>query len=387
MKTFQKSILMVIITVVFLDLFTQLTNQQQLITLMSKTVKIDEMAFGVYPIAFLVGCLFSGYFINYFFHFSLISVSLFLLGLCQGGYMIISSYKSFLYLKMVHGFLVALVLTISLTYLINLIEKEKFESEICRYFISIPIFILLLFSFNTGFLEKFEVQWTLFILMFSFIFVSILSLLLMEYLTEINIKITHQPKKQYNNSLIMPGVVYRYLTVIISGFTIGTLFQTFINSQMFPLKFSSPLLISTFLIVLTLTLSTKLGTITNEIGEIKTMLISLLLMSFGLSLLPLLTQSVLLVVNISLFGLAYGLLIPCIWGGIKENVISSTSGLVIGLINGLHLIGYILGWIFTKSIYHQHYSPYLFNSFIIISACIFLISKIHQQAISSKLKR
>ncbi|WP_026478739.1 MFS transporter [Alkaliphilus transvaalensis] len=371
MRTLQKTLLVIILAIGSVDFLSQLADYQ-------------HISFWLYIFAFIIGSMVTGFLMHYYSHISIIALALCLIGVIQGGYLLNPSPKIYLYFRAIHGLLLSTILTTVVSWLCNLVEKENFLS-LCKFFVPVPLFALFVLPLHQAITPMAAFHWVLFVLMFSYFFIGVLCLLLMDYLSELNKRVSTITYNKVTEILSTPTLYYYYIAVLVCGYTFATLSLLILKTEIYSIESSQLNLLGVLLISLTLTFLTKLGGIGQHLGDMKSILMGLLLMAFGLGLLPLIKESTLLFVPMILWGLSLGILLPSILGGLSLHVTPSKQGFIIGILHFLLLIGYSVGVAITLQLNSHLYYPHFINSLLIISTSIFFIRKIHQQAESYKM--
>lgn len=185
MNILRKSLLGGIITILFTDIYSQLIPNSTLGLLLSPEVTDSSIAYWSYPVAFIIGGIMAGLLLEHYSYFSLISVGLFLIGIIHGVYTSTPTLDLYIFLRFSHGFLVASSLTVVLCWYGQLLDRGYFRRQIGLLLIPVPLFTLLFLVLDQGIFPEIESYWTTFVFLFSYIFFSVLSLMLTEYLAEI----------------------------------------------------------------------------------------------------------------------------------------------------------------------------------------------------------
>ncbi|SCY27063.1 MFS transporter [Alkaliphilus peptidifermentans] len=376
MKALQRSLLALIISIVLLDLFLQFIDMSVFISLFPADMPHYTLYIWGFPLAFIIGCFIFGYFSYYNINIKWVCIALFMIGICYGVYTVSKSSQTLIYIRLLHGVLLSFVLITSTTIMDTLVKLKEIRKVICQFGVFFTVPAIILTSFSGRLSNLLSTYWSFYTLMFSFIFAATLIILLINYF-HFSYKKEQQPSIiQFLYIMKDPGVLYGFLTVTISSFTLGVLNnQLLINNQL--RNFPSPMfLLNIFLLSLTIAFITKLSTISDYVGIYKGSLAGLLLIAFALSSFPLVENSTLAFLPIIILGISYGIIIPTTYGGLRE-INNSFSGIIYGIFYGLNLIGSLTGYFISNTSNNYFLSPLLFTCLLIISCCIPFIRKIH----------
>ncbi|KAB3531625.1 MFS transporter [Alkaliphilus pronyensis] len=379
MKTLQKCLLSLVLAIAFLDLYLQFTGLQTINSLYPQAILNHLLYALAFPLSFVIGCLFTTVFSRVKFY--MVSIALFLIGLCYGGYTITEDFQGIIYLRLIHGVLLSFVLVSTTIYLFDLISTKNIRKSISYYglFFTIPALAIITFSPNLS--NLLGDYWSFYISMFLMIFIATLSILLIDYLVYPLRKTYKRIPSDIISTLKSPGVFYSYLAITISSFSLGILNHQLITINDFNNKPSTILLIAVFMLSVTLVLITKLATIADYIGIFKGILSSLLLLAFAFSSFPLVENTYFVFIPIILVGISYGSIVITTLGKLKE-VAEGYIGLMFSLYYILIVSSSLTGYAMSSTSRGSYYniSPLLFACVLIISLCIPLIRLIHHYA-------
>lgn len=380
MKALQKNLLAIAAAVILLDLFLQLSDLS-LFTLSLMEGASSTISQWSFPIAFIFGSLLAGLLCKRSTKVYWISLSFYLLSLCFGGYILTKSLKTYMYLNIFHGVLASYSLVMILNLMLNLTNKEHIRRDICGLglFITIPFIILL--ALRNQLASLLGTHWGILGMIFAYSFTGTLIILLTGYLNIDNKKTEPVSLNKMYYGIYPMISSYPLLGLLIGIFTLGFIYRRVFQNPSYG-GMSSITLINILVFSTSVILITKIGALADIIGDIKGILIGLLLLAFSLSLFPLVEGVPLLIIPMILCGAAYGILIPSISGYFWNLLMESHSAMLIGIYLIFTYLAGLLGFWAANAVNNEFYSPYLFNCLIIISICIPYIRRIHQEASS-----
>lgn len=380
MKLLQKSLLILIISLVFFDLLSQLSSLLQLFSEASITVAalVSRLSF---PIAFSLGCLIANY--NLFKQSKLVSIifSCYFIALIIGSYLYISDLKILSGLRFIHGYFLSLTFCKAFSMLNFLTPRIIFKDSLRRYGMFLSAATIMLLTTSSLITEFFGIKWFYIISMFLYFFTGTVMLLLFEYLKDIGRVKSKITSFDYKLVVKSPKISINFITIFLTALAIGAL--TYWSAVVAPnqqsLYFSSHVLLSTMIFSVCIVFATKLSLLSHVIGYIKVYTAGFLLIALSLSSIVILDGYIFLHIPYMLFGIGIGILINSCYQSLKEVTNYPVDDIAFGIFHSSMSIGTIAGIMLSSLITSYHQSPIIFICLIIISSSIFYIRQIHQK--------
>lgn len=380
MKLLQKSLLILIISLVFFDLLSQLSNLLQLFSeaTVDVTVLVSRLTF---PIAFSIGCLVANY--NLFRQSKLVSIifGCYFISLIIGSYLYVVDTNILSALRFIHGYFLALVFSKTFSMLNYLIPRISFKDSLRKYGLFLSAATIMLLTTSSLITEFFGIQWFYLISMFLYFFTGTLMLLLFEYFKDtgkVKSKIT---SFDYRFVIKSSKIAVNFITIFLTTLAVGTLtyWTIVVAPKQESLYLSSHLLLSTMLFSICIVFASKLSLISGIIGYIKVYTSGFLLIALSLCTIAILDGYVFLHLPYILFGIGTGILISSCYQSLKEVTSYPVDDVAFGIFHSSMVSGTVAGIMLSSSITSYRHSPIIFVSLIIISSSIFYIRHIQQR--------
>lgn len=379
MKLLQKSLLYIVISIVFFDLLSQFSNL--ILVFGDNTLPTVHLLNKLsLPIAFSLGCLIANY--NLFRHSKLISIifSCYFVAMIIGSYLYIKDITILSMLRVIHGYFLSLIFCKSFSMLNHLIPRISFKESLRKYGLFLSAATVLLISTSSLVTALFGIQWIYLISMFLYFFSGTLMLLLFNYFKDTGKMKSKITIFDYKYSFKTPKISINFVTVYITMLSIGVLvYWTLITpAKTENLLLSNHLLLSTMLLSICIVFVSKLNLISEAISYIKIYTGGFLLISLALCSIAIFDGYILLHIPYIILGIGLGILISGCYHSLKESTSYPINDVAFGIFHSLMVVGVISGISIGRIISIYRHSSIIFTSLFIISCSIFYIRQIHQ---------
>ncbi len=381
MKLLQKSTLCLVISIVFFDLITQLSDLVYIFSLEAPTATqlMHRMAF---PIAFSLGCLISNY--NLFRHSKLVSIifGCYFISLILGGYLYITDLRVLSILRVTHGYFLSLIFCKSFSMLNHLTPRLIFKDTLRKFGLFLTAATILLLSTSSLITEVFGIQWFYLISMFFYFFCGTLILLLFNYFREAGKMKSRITLFDFKHAIVTPKISINLVTIFITMLSLGSLVYWTIIS---PVKAegimtSRHILLSTMLAAICLVFITRLSHAAEAIGHLKAYTTGFLLIALALSSIAILDGYIFLNISYIMMGIGLGILISSGYQSLKESTSYPADDVAFGIFHSLMVLGIISGISIGNLLSIYRHSSIIFTSLLIISCSIFYIRQIQHSS-------
>ena len=377
MKLLQKSLLYIIISIVFFDLLLQLSEVIYVFNDTSaSTIQIIHLL--SLPIAFAFGCLVANY--NLFRHSKLVSIILccYFVAMLIGSYLYIKDLKLLTALRLTHGYFLSLIFCKSFSVLNHLTPRLSFRESFRKYGIFLSAATILLISTSSLITEVFGIQWMHLISMFLYFFSGTLMLLLSNYFKDTGKMKSKITLFDFKIAIKTSKISINFITIFITMLSIGSLlYWTMITpAKSQSLILTKHILLSSMLLATCIVFVTKLSQISEAISYIKIFTAGFLLIALSLCTIAILDGFMLMHLPYIIMGLGLGILISGTYHSLKEATSYPIDDVAFGIFHSSMIIGLISGIIVASTISIYRHSSIIFASLIIISCSIFYIRQI-----------
>lgn|GEM_PF-6118332 len=374
MRLLQKSLLYIIISIVFFDLLAQLSDVIYAFNDSSAST-IQMLHLLSLPLAFAIGCLIANY--NLFKHSKLVSIILccYFVAMLIGSYLYIADLKLLSGLRLIHGYFLSLIFCKSFSMLNYLTPRLSFRESFRKYGLFLSAATILLISTSSLITEVFGIQWSHLISMFLYFFSGTLMLLLFNYFKETGKMKSRITFFDYKMTIKASKISIHFITIFLTMLSIGSLlYWTVITpSKSESLFLSKHILLSSMLIASCLVFLTKLSRITESISYIKIFTAGFLLIALSLCTIAILDGFMLMHLPYLIMGLGLGILISGTYHSLKEATSYPIDDIAFGIFHSSMVAGLISGIVVSSAISIYRHSSIIFASLIIISCSIFYI--------------